>query len=176
MTDKCTYCKKQAGDEPFRSPNGLPVCNGCAAKGGLLLLKLGAGLLMLKPKRKPKKAKPRYRLNQNATPTPQNKASYKQPKKKRKKKMKRLSPIFASLLCLMAFGAGLTVRCEADDDKDKDKDKQMQALNHMLTEHLNEGPSKSNDEPDFECVGLGIDDPERDTGFDLFFIHGCNDL
>lgn len=172
MNDRCTYCKKPSGDEPFRNTKGLPVCNGCAAKGGLLMLKLGTALLMLTPKRKPKKPKPKYRLNPNAKPKPKPK-----PSKKRKKKMKRFSKPFTAFLCLMAFAAGgFTVRCDTDDDKDKDKAKQMEALNHMLSEHMGEASIKAGDEPDFECFGQGLDDVKDEIGFDMIFVHGCNEL
>lgn len=76
-------------------------------------------------------------------------------------------------LVMFAMG-GLTVRCNVDDGDDDEKAKQMQTLNHMLSEHLGEANIQAGDEPDFACQGAGLDDVKAETGFDMFFVHGCN--
>lgn len=91
--------------------------------------------------------------------------------------MKPFKFIHALLLSVTMFAmGGMTVRCNIEDDDDKDKDKKMEALTHMLTEHLGEASMKAGEQPDFYCQGVGIDDVDDDTDFDMVFIHGCNDI
>ena len=93
--------------------------------------------------------------------------------------MHTFKPLHALFLAMACFSAGTTVRCNIEDDDDDKKEQRAQledALEHMLEEHLGAAGIAAGDEPDFVCQGAGLDDVKRETGFDLFFVHGCNEL